>query len=278
MDKKEKKSGCISTLLKVFGILIALSIIFSFINVVDRVPKDQSAQANVGRSSRESPPQNEKAAPKTISVPETPLNLAEVPRSDLPKEVRLRETVEFAGGSGNIDAPAGTVVKLLALSGDTVTLDFAGVQATSKVENTDIRERILNARKIAQEVEKAKTEAARLAAENAAKEEAELKAIREANFKKLEAEIGMEPLREGWKQNEPPGVIRRHLKKILRDPDSLQFIEAWPAVVTEHGGQKCWMMKFSYRAKNGFGGYVGGEAVGYIRGKNLIGFKGGEGQ
>lgn len=217
-----------------------------------------------------------KAHPQTPAVDPLP-DLATVPRMEWPKEVRTREVIAFAISAGNLNVPAGATVKLVSISGDTVSLDFQGARATTKANACDVAERIRDTRKAMREAEmarmKAQAEATRLAAERAAKEEEELKALRDANRKKLEAEIGVTPIRGGWKQNEPPGIVRLSMKQVLKDPDSVQYIDAFEPVVATYKGQKCWGLKFRFRAKNSFGGYAVNTAYGYIFNGNLIGLE-----
>jgi hypothetical protein len=176
---------------------------------------------------------------------------------ELPKEVKLREPVMFqqptkGKNADQVTVPRGTLVKLESFTPTALSVDYQGSKATIHPDATDIAVRISVGRKQAGEFA------------------AQQKAIAEAKAKDLESEIGKEPRRIG---NEPPYIVRDFLKRSLRDPDSLQFANTWPAFVTTYKGQKCWAMKFRYRAKNGFGGYNDVSAIVYVHRGQVIGFE-----
>ena len=250
------------------------------LSALNRAKKGDESAANsdtslysTPKSAPKSTPQTRFSAPVAVPLPD----LASVPRTEWPKEVKIKEAMKFVTASGSLSLPAGTIVKLDSLSGDTVSLTMQGARATAKAEATDAAERIRDARKAAQDAENAKQKAAveqiRSATERAERAKAEMEAAEAAELKKMEAEIGKKPQPQGWEREKPPFIVQMYLKRILKDPDSVQYIETYSPVVSTYNGQKCWALKFKYRAKNSFGAYGPEIGTAYLLNDNLIGYK-----
>lgn len=68
-----------------------------------------------------------------------------------------------------------------------------------------------------------------------------------------------------------PSAVVRALKQQLKDPDSLQVVQIVPPRTGDWQGEPCWVVEFSYRAKNSLGGYAQPElATAYLRGSTLL--------
>lgn len=258
MSAQERKSGCFSVLVKGIGAFLLLSVVMAVggrfvVNTADTDGKrTSSSEQNVAE---------ERKVDATPEKTESVFNLSSVSVSELPKEVALKVSKEFKVAAGSVTAPRGSVVKLISLSGNLLTVEFSDARESVPVKETDLQERIVSARRLAREKEEARIKAEKEAAERAKEEEARLKAVQEENYKKLISEIGKEPKPIGDK---PPGLVRLALKSQVKDPDSLQYIKAFKPVVTYYQGRKCWGLKFQFRAKNSFGGYVVGTGFAYI--------------
>lgn len=88
----------------------------------------------------------------------------------------------------------------------------------------------------------------------------------ELEKRRLQALKGPKPMRSEWDGS--VSCVEDFLKKNLKDPDSLKYIE-WSPVVD--GGDK-WLIRVKYRAKNSFGGYVIENKLFGIQQNQVVGF------
>ncbi|MDB6173796.1 MAG: hypothetical protein JWL59_3107 [Chthoniobacteraceae bacterium] len=207
------------------------------------------------------------------STPEPLPDLATVTRSEWPALVTLRQPVTFVSekdAGSTSEAPVGTVVKLTALTPDSITLDFKGAKAIAKPRVCDVAQRIRDTRKAKATADEQERTAAKATKEKA---EAERKAAAEIEKNKLEAELGPMPWVGSSENATPPVEAQLYLKHTLRDPDSLQFVQTWPPVAETYQGRRCWAVTFRYRAKNGFSGYNVQDATAYFFKEKFLGIK-----
>lgn len=80
--------------------------------------------------------------------------------------------------------------------------------------------------------------------------------------KKTISLIGEKPENSEWDGAVRP--VTEYLRRHLKDPDSVEYIEWSPVHITYVEGQPFWRVRVKYRAKNSFGGYVIEEQLAYI--------------
>ena len=153
----EQKSGCISTLAKLFGVLILVSIVVVVI-MSQREPKD--GQATTTPEPAETPTSTRAAS----NPPQAAFDIATVIDTELPKQVILKSAEEFSAPSGgHVTVPAGTRVDVVSRSGTMLRLRFVGSQKDVDYTKTTFLDDVQSARARAAEVARQQAKQARKA-------------------------------------------------------------------------------------------------------------------
>ena len=97
----------------------------------------------------------------------------------------------------------------------------------------------------------AQLEQARLETEARALEEQRIAAEQREEQARREAKFGPQPVQSGWDNAVP--IVKRYLKSIANDPDSIKY-ERWGAL--QYSETDGWIVTCDWRARNGLGGYV----------------------
>ena len=61
--------------------------------------------------------------------------------------------------------------------------------------------------------------------------------------------------------------VKEYLKKVLKDPKSIEYIEWFPVQETQDGNYK---VRVKYRAKNSFGGYVLNDQLFFLNSEGIV--------
>lgn len=86
--------------------------------------------------------------------------------------------------------------------------------------------------------------------------------------KKIVKKIGEKPKNSEWDASVRP--VKQYLRKHLKDPGSVKYIEWSPVHLTRVNGSPFWRVRVKYRAKNSFGGYVIEEKLAYIMNGQVV--------
>ncbi|MCK4528639.1 hypothetical protein KAW18_14815 [candidate division WOR-3 bacterium] len=87
-------------------------------------------------------------------------------------------------------------------------------------------------------------------------------------YEKRIAKFGKPPINSAWDGS--VSCVKRYLKEIAKDPDSLKF-EKWGKIM--HNDEDGWLVWCQYRGKNSFGGYVRNTNWFVIRHDRIIAIK-----
>jgi hypothetical protein len=180
--------------------------------------------------------------------------------------------MEVGTAKAIIKIPAGTVVDVVSVAGDKITLKRGTATATLPLLSTDYPQR----EQAIKDAEAAKEAAAREAHEQKIKDE-QLKEeqARESLKKKLEMAgpkptVAVSPLNGSITI---PRAMEREIKSRLKDPDSFQPRKVMDLQIVEKNGIICWHVQIAYGAKNSFNGYTLGVASAFMRGSTLLGLE-----
>lgn len=212
--------------------------------------------SSTGAAESQAPiPSSTNSIPATSPAPSTPppINISTVTASESPKKVALKsgESFSVANGSGQITAPAGSVVDVVARSGDMLRLSFLGGSKDNYYIKTSFAAEVQTARERAAQIARAAKERAEEAQK--AQEEAERAKyiVREV---KTKLEAGEKPIQSSFDNS--VNEVKRYLNANLKDPKSTEYIAWSPVTLVDVKGIYFWEVSVKYRSKNSFGGYV----------------------
>ena len=213
-----------------------------------------------------------KSIPPTSPAPSTPppIDISTVTASEAPKKVALKsgEAFSVANGTGQITAPAGSVVDVVARSGDTLRLSFLGGSKDIHYSKTSFAAEVQAARERAAQIARAAKERA----EEARKVQEDAERAKEIVQKvKTKLEAGEKPMQSSF--DESVNEVKRYLSANLKDPKSTEYIAWSPVTLVDVKGIYGWEVTVKYRSKNSFGGYVIEQKTAIIQHGKVVAFQ-----